>query len=421
MNRLKPSVLLIAVAACVPLLVMHRFGALASMAIGVGKLYLPHALLPLGAHIVPALSLVLPTLFSFLTAWICTDLPKLWQRIAFIVGLSCLVASLSVVLAIKGVVFEPVSSVIIIVVAGTLSIVFGTTERGQRVHRFREFFVDRISTDNFAKLIANDEPVQLTGKRSLTSLTCRLLNTGELAPSMDATAFEQMSSAFLKAVSEFLVEHGAYLDVCNSQGITVQLGFPVASDNHAITACKLALELRDFCDTLLTEFDSRWHRRPPYGIALASGECICGLIGHGAFQFYSALGEAPEMSRRLCNMNGVYGSRVLIAASTFTSVKDKVEVRPMELIAAPGQTGLNEVYELLAEKGNMLQGELTARDAFWQGVVALRQGDAENALAKLKQAFVIGKDDGPLKYFRQRAEEKQRDAKSHVHRSEQVG
>ncbi len=421
MNRLKPSTLFIAIAACVPLLVMQRVGALSGISLELGKLYFHHALLPQGAQLVPALSVLLPTLFAFITAWICADLPKFWQRIAFIVGLCCLVASLSLVLAMKGLLFEPVSSIMVILIAGALALFFGQTERGRRVHQFRQFFVDRLSTENFDKLVANKEPAKLAGKRSLTSLTCRLLGSSDLASAVEPEAFEQMSSAFMKAVSEFLVERGAYLDVCNSQGLTVLLGFPVNADDHAQQACQLAIELRQFTDTLLTEFDNRWHKRPAIGIALASGECVCGLIGHASFQFYSALGEAPELSRRLCNMNAIYGSRILIAASTFAAAKDKVEVRPMELIAAPGQTGVSEVYELLGEKGCLSPGEATARDAFWQGVVALRQGDAINAQAKLKQALIVGKEDAPLKYFKQLAEAKKSDTKTHVRRSELAG
>lgn len=434
MSKLKPSVLFIGVLACLPLLALHlisiplsgRHGGvmvtgLEMFAVGWRQFCPSLGLLANESHVVPALSLVLPVLFAFATAWVCVDLPRLWHRLAFMIGLGCLVTSLSFVLAAKGVLFEPLSSLLTILIAGVGGIVFGQTERGRRIHDFREFFVDRLSTEGFEKLVALGEPVKLAGKYPLTSLTCRLLDTNELAASIEPQALEQMSSAFLKASSEFLIERGAYLDVCNSQGVTVQLGFPLKDKDHVLHACKLALELRGYHDTLAAEFEKQWKARPSTGIALATGECACGLVGYHSFQFYSALGEAPEMSRRLCNMNGVYGSRILIAASTFTAAKEHIEVRPMELLSAPGQTGLQEVYELLGEKGCLSSGETSARDAFWQGVVALRQGDADNALAKLRQAIVVGKEDAPLKYFKQRAETSRQRSKSHVRQSEHAG
>lgn len=422
MNRPKSSVLLIGVVVCVPLLALHRFGLFEELSQVMDRLYREH--LAHGAGLMPARALEYGyyTLAAFLSAWVGVELSRSWVKLVFITGLCFLTATLSVALAMRGYLLEPFSGMIATIAAGVLGIAFSGSERGRRQHQFREFFVGRIDDETFDQILHHQEPVKLTGKREVTSLTCRIINTSELAEELEPADVEQMSSAFLKAVSEFLVQRGAYLDVCNSQGITAQLGFPVADAEHAVKACKLALELRDFLMPLGDELQKRWPRKAVLGIALASGPASGGLIGYGRFQFYSVLGEAPELSRRLCNMNGVYGSRVLIAASTFALVKDAMEVRPMELIAAPGKTGLREVYELLAEKGTMTAGSLQARDAFWQGVVALRQGDAAGASEKLKQALVVGQDDPPLKYFKERAESlaKAAPVKAHVRKSEEA-
>lgn len=422
MKRLKPSVLLIGVGICVPLLALQRFGVMREVAEALLKTY-RGSILPASTdlHHMPALQYAVQTMLAFFTAWICAELTKQWQRFAFIAGLSFLIALLSPVLAMQGVLFEPFSGMIAIVGSGLAAMMFAVSERGSRVQLFRHFFVDRLRAADFEELVRGEEPVKLAGTRELTSLTCRILNSRELTEAMPAEEFEKLSSAFMLSASEFLVANGGYLDVCNSQGITVQFGFPIRDEDHALSASHVALQLRDHLGALSTELATRWKHKPVLGIALASGACACGLIGHRAFQFYSALGEAPELSRRVCNMNGVYGSQVLIAATTFNLVKDLVEVRPMELIAAPGHTGLREVYELLGKQGSLSEGEAKARDAFWQGVVALRQGDAKNALAKLQQALVIGKDDAPLKYFKQRAETLQKGDKSHVRESVQAG
>jgi len=99
-------------------------------------------------------------------------------------------------------------------------------------------------------------------------------------------------------------------------------------------------------------------------------------------------------------------------------VKTSVEVRPLELVATPGHTVLREVYELLGEKGSLTAEQATARDAFWEGVVALRQGDGINAKAKFTKAKLKDHDDWPLSYFLERAESLGKD-KPHVVKSEQ--
>jgi hypothetical protein len=78
------------------------------------------------------------------------------------------------------------------------------------------------------------------------------------------------------------------------------------------------------------------------------------------------------------------------------------------------------VYELLGEKGSLTPEQATARDAFWEGVVALRQGDTGTAKAKLTKATLKDHDDAPLRYFLQRAEGTDPKAKPHVVKSEQA-
>jgi class 3 adenylate cyclase len=418
MLRLKPSALIIGVIACVPVLALHRLGLFDEMGAALLRMYREHFQ---AADLQPAplLQYGWHTVAAFVSAWVCLELPRQLQRFAFLFGLVFMTALLSPVLALEGILFEPFSGSFAALAGGLLGIAFSGTEKGRREHQFRHFFIGRIDEDSYARLIQDHEPVKLTGKREVTSLTCRILNSAELAAGHEPQSVEQMSSAFLKAVSDFLVQQGAYLDICNSQGITVQFGFPVARDDHAIEACRVALALDRFLHELETEIDKRWLRRPVVGIALSSGPVLCGLIGHGAFQFYSVIGEPSEFSRRLCNMNGVYGSRIILATSTFAMVKTSVEVRPLELVATPGHTILREVYELLGQKGSLTPEQATARDAFWEGVVALRQGDGANAKAKFTKAKLKDHDDAPLRYFLERAESLGKD-KPHVVKSEQA-
>ncbi len=416
----KPSVLLLGVIVCVPLLALHRFGLFKELSDVLARHYHENLRLTDELRPLPLLQYGYYTLLAFLSAWVCLELPKQFQRFAFIVGLCFLTATLSAVLALNGVLFEPFSGMAAILAAGLLGIAFSGSERGRRVHVFRDFFVERLSGEAFDRLVQDREPVKLTGKHEVTTLSCRLLNNDELAEGVEADALEQMNSAFLKSVSEFLVARGAYLDACHAQGITVQIGFPVAEADHALTACQLALELNEHLTQLTEEFDKRWQRRPLIGVGVASGPVSGGLMGYGTFQFYSVLGEAPELSRRLCGLNGLYGSRLLIAASTFAKVKEAVEVRPMELLTVPGKSGMREVYELLAAKDQLSPVAAQARDAFWLGVVALRQGDGATALQKLQQAVIEGIEDAPLRYFQRRAEAavKAAPAKEHVRQSD---
>ncbi|MDB6116454.1 MAG: hypothetical protein JWO08_235 [Verrucomicrobiaceae bacterium] len=405
MSRIRPAILFIGVLVCTPILALQQFGIFKEMREGMLRAYEQRLLLPTAdLTSLRVLNYGYYTLMAFLCAWVCVKMPRQLHRFAFLIALCFLTLTLSPLLAFNGIVFEPFSGIFAILGAGLLGIAFSGTERGQRVEKFREFFLGRLSEGQFVQLVQGNEPVKLNSKREVTSLTCRLLNADKLSHDLDPDQLELMCSAFMKAVSEFLVSKGGYLDVCNAQGMAVQFGFPVADKDHALTACKVALALREYLQELSIELEKRWPHKPMIGIGLSSGPAVCGLIGYREFQYYSVLGEPPDLSRRLCNMNGVYGSTLLISARTFKLLKTAIEVRPMEMIAAPGQISVSEVYELLAEKGALTPPEASARDAFWEGVVALRQGDTKTAITKLNAAKVKDQEDAPLKYFLERAQ-----------------
>jgi hypothetical protein len=71
------------------------------------------------------------------------------------------------------------------------------------------------------------------------------------------------------------------------------------------------------------------------------------------------LGDAAlDFSRRLCSINLVYGSDVLVSARTFALAKEQFEARPMEMVYAPRMHQISEVYELLAPKGTLNDEEI---------------------------------------------------------------
>ena len=58
-----------------------------------------------------------------------------------------------------------------------------------------------------------------------------------------------------------------------------------------------------------------------------------------------------------------------------------------------------EVYELLAKAGELSAAEAVSRDAFWQGVVHLRQGLLQESMEQFNAARRDGVVDPPLEYY----------------------
>jgi class 3 adenylate cyclase len=351
-------------------------------------------LVPLGGLKVGYLSVA-----AMLAAWFCLDLPHASRRVGFMLGLAFLTLTLCPVLGLRGVLFEPFTSLFAILISGLSAMALAGAWGERRRHELRRFFVGRLGEAGFREVLRAGDGRQLTGRRQVSAVTCRMLNHAVLSQEMAAEELEDFSSSFLKVVAEFLVSRGGYLDECDVHRVRVLFGFPNADENHAVTAARAALELRQRAANLVQELEHRWHKRAVIGAAISSGEVTTGLFGFREFEFFSAVGEALDFGEQLCLLNAEYGSAVLVSAETLQAAQEGLEVRPLEMIRRGEGGRMVEIYELLALKHGLTEEAAVARDAFWQGVILLRKGDGEGAGKQFTKATIEGVSDPVLSYF----------------------
>jgi class 3 adenylate cyclase len=405
MNRNHAAAMFIGVFVCIPLLALYHFGYFQSTTEWFAALYARGFILPQGGlKQLVWLQYGYYTVMAFVGAWVCIDMLSQWRRFAFLLGGTFLTATFGCIMAMSGILFEPVSSLLALWLAGIAGIAIGGSVNGYRRHVMRDYFVGRLSTPAFEELADQNNPAKMTERREITVLTCRLVNHVEIATSVEPKFFEEQATYFQRSITEFLISRGAYLDDCDARQVRVFFGFPLTDEHHALHAVQVAAVLRTHLVALGRDMEKRFGKKAQFGVAFSSGPAVCGLYGVHHFERFSAVGDLIDFATRLCNLNSEYGSKVLLSARTYALVKDTAEVRPMEMVSVSGSNQMSEVYELLGEKGTLSEQDIRARDAFWQGVVQYRKGDLKQALESFKSATIEDREDAPLKYFIERVE-----------------
>lgn len=346
------------------------------------------------------LQIVYYTFMAFVSAFIGAELRSFTGRLAFMAGACFLTITLAPLLAYHGWLFEPFSGMAAVLMAGLCGTIYGASEDSRRALEQADWLKGRMTDSQINKFLSAPESSSLGTKRELTVLTCRILNHADLGNQISGDALESAVTDFMHEVAKTVITKGAYLDACNVEGVRAVFGLADSAGEHALEACRAALALQRHLDILAKASQNKI----AFGIALATGPMSAGIFGHDHFAQLSVMGEPLDFSRRLCSINHIYGSHVLISARTYQMTKDSVEARPMEMVSAPRMHQISEVYELLAEKGKFTDEQAKARDAFWQGVVSLRKGAYKDAIGHLKRAQLAGLEDAPLKYFLDRAE-----------------
>jgi class 3 adenylate cyclase len=344
---------------------------------------------------------------AFGIAWTTIDVPRYLLKVLIAGVVVCEIVTAVWVFNIYGHFFSPFACLTATIVALVGGLIYSRTDAGSRKRVLRQLFGERVSNHMFNALLDSHAPARFDGElREATVLVCEIFNHEALLESLGARNYVAMTNAFLRKAADFLVERGGYLDECDGERLRVVFGVPLPDAQHASRACDAALDLQARLDEVSRECEARWGGHLDFRIGINSGEIVFAAYGSDRLGGVSISGEPVEFARRLCAANTIYGSGILLGNGTFSLAEATVEVRPMELIQRSRENPTREeVYELLAARGELTMEEATRRDLFWKGIVFYREQKWDEALTQFKLARELFPDDGPSEFYIRRVEQ----------------
>jgi adenylate cyclase len=122
-------------------------------------------------------------------------------------------------------------------------------------------------------------------------------------------------------------------------------------------------------------------------IGVNTGEMVIARFGSGVRHFDGVAGESAEWGGRLASANLLYGSRILIGASSHLLAGDGFEARPIDLLQREMPPEPPEaVFELLATKGALSMDARERLNLYCEGVMLFRERRWKEAAAALRAA-----------------------------------
>ena len=407
MRRYALTALLIGMIMAGVVLGLYLLGVFGPLANWLGLVYQSSGFFPEGeAARMGWLEIVLITAAALGAAWCLVDVPQLGHKVMVFMTMLIVILGLSPSLALYGKLFEPFSAMISAFLAATAGIIYAGTEQGMRKKVLQNVLGSRVSISTFNELMDSKTPPDFSGAtRELSVLTVRVFHDDELRAKRQPAEQLKISNLFLRTTADFLKSKGGYVDESGPDLVRVFFGLLKPEVDHALNACRTALELRTRLQNLNKECESRWFQTLQFGVAVSTGEMTVGVYGSNRHFFYSGVGPETDFSRRLASANLRYNSDVLVSSQTLQAVTGKVEVRPLEMFYDPEEEVMTEIYQLVALANQMTEEELKRRDLFWQGVIFYREAKYDQALELFSRAQVHGVEDPPLNFFINRTQE----------------
>src|SRR5258707_7651959 len=170
-------------------------------------------------------------------------------------------------------------------------------------------------------------------RRQLTVMFCDLVGSTALAARLDPEDLREIIGAYRRTVAETVGRFAGFVAKYMGDGVLVYFGYPQAHEDDAERAIRAGLGVIDGVARLDVK-SGTLHAR----VGIATGLVVVGdLIGEGAAQERSVVGETPNLAARLQFL--AEPDAVVIAAGTRRLVGDLFEYRDLGAVEVKGIAG----------------------------------------------------------------------------------
>lgn len=333
---------------------------------------------------------------AFGFAWTTVDLARPAGKFGVAFSGLLLFLSGAVVAALYGWFVSPFHAVLATLISYVIGLFYSRSKGGARKRVLHRLFGQRLAEKQLARLVDASVPLNFPGEQlEATAIVCEVHNHVPLLETLSPADYVAMTNLYLQTASDYLVQVGGYLDECGGESLRVVFGAPLAREDHAVAACRAALELSARIDALNKECDARWHQRLDFRVGINSGPVIAAAYGGARLGSFSVAGPAVEFARRLCAAGANYGCRILVGPETYAAAQESVAGRPIELLRRPDGRKI-ELYEVLAPVNTLSPERAQSREHFWKGVIYMRDRRWDLAMEEFTRARVPGIPDPAL-------------------------
>ena len=180
--------------------------------------------------------------------------------------------------------------------------------------------------------------------KQVTVLFADVVHSMDIAAVVGPERLREIMSGLLDRAARVVKRHGGTLDKFTGDGVMAVFGAPVALEDHALRACRAALDIQSEMGRLATEVARRDGIGLRLRIGLNSGQVIAGEMGSGAAG-YTAVGEQVGLAQRMESVAPPGG--VVLSVATARLVEGAAALGEPEMVHIKGVNEPVTAYRLL--------------------------------------------------------------------------
>ena len=155
---------------------------------------------------------------------------------------------------------------------------------------------------------------------------------------------------YLTEMTAVVLRNGGMLDKYVGDAVMAVFGAPIETDDHALMACRTALEMMAELESLQQDWKSGAKPVLDIGIGINTGEMVIGNVGSPQRMDYTVIGDNVNLASRLEGVNKEFGTHIIISGTTYEEVKGEVVTKSLGETRVKGRETPVPIYELLGTK-----------------------------------------------------------------------
>ncbi len=224
----------------------------------------------------------------------------------------------------------------------------------QEKHHLTNVFSNYVSPQIMSEIMKNPARAMDNlkgGKKELTVLFSDLQGFTHQFENADPELMVSQLNEYFDAMTEIILAHGGTYDKYMGDSIMAFFGAPAEVPEHALMACKTAIEMQNALQRLNEGWAAEGSKILSHGIGLSSGEMFVGNFGSKNIKNFTVMGSNVNLGARLETYTRVAQWPIIISARTQELAKGSIECKDLGLIQVKGFTDNVQIYGLEGVNG----------------------------------------------------------------------
>ncbi len=237
-------------------------------------------------------------------------------------------------------------------------------------------------------------------ERILTILFCDIKGFSTLCENLESIEIVKLLNDIFDLITDVLKKHGGLIDKYIGDAI-MALFDPLKDEEAHHNAVLASLEMQQ----AISNFNKNRQDNPVnIRIGINTGSVIWGDVGsHLDRRDTTVIGDPVNLASRLEGVNKIFGTNIIISNNTYNYIKDRIEVRELDIIRVKGKIKPTKIYEVLDKKGNLNNNKKNSINYYNQGVSLYRNREFKESIKYFLKVIDILGNDYPSKTYIKRA------------------